>query len=209
VGFVAAATRSVNSTVASLTVPATARAGDQLLLFVTTNAVPTYGAPAGWTLVGQQVHTASSDMLSRLYRRTATSADAGATVQVTLPSTTKVDLTLAAYSGVDPAAPIADWAVRQESASSTSHTAPSLTSVAAGGWVVSFWAEKTSTTTDWVPPASEVPRAETSGSGSGRLETLLVDSGAAVPAGAWSGRTATADSAGRKVLMFTVALRPA
>lgn len=209
VGFVGAATRSVNSTVASLTVPATVRAGDQLLLWVSTNAVRTYAAPAGWSLVGEQVHTASSDLLSRLYRRTATAVDAGSTVRVTLPSTTKVDLTLAAYTGVDPAAPVADWAVRQETGSTTSHTAPSLSSVAPGGWVVSFWVEKTSTTTDWVPPASEVPRTETSGSGSGRLESLLVDSGAPAPAGAWSGRTATADSAGRKVLMFTVALRPA
>ena len=60
-----------------------------------------------------------------------------------------------------------------------------------------------------MPPAGAAARTETSGSGSGRIESLLVDTGGAVPATAWAGSTATADSAGRKVLMFSVSLRPA
>jgi hypothetical protein len=179
-----------------------------LLLFVSTNSVPTYAAPAGWTLVGQQVHTASTDLLTRLYLRVATAADASTVVRLSLPGTIKTDMSLMAYRGVDPAAPIATWASSQESTVRTAHATPGLT-LAAPAWVVSYWAEKTSTTTDWVPPAGEVSRTETSGSGSGRLETLAVDSGGLAPGGAWAPRTATADAAGRKVNMFSVALRPA
>jgi alpha-tubulin suppressor-like RCC1 family protein len=209
VGFRGAATATVNATSAAVAVPATVVGGDQLLLFVTTNSVPTYGAPAGWTLVGQQVHTSSSDMLTRLYRRTAAPGDAGAQVRVTMPTTTKVDLVLVAYSGVDPVDPLAQWAVRQETATTTAHMSPPLSSPAVGGWVVSYWAEKTSTTTDWLPPSGQVSRTETSGSGSGRIESLLVDSGGEVGAGQWSALTATADTAGRKVIAFSVSLRPA
>jgi hypothetical protein len=199
----------VNATAASVAVPASVAADDELLLFVTTNSVPTYSGPAGWTLVGQQVHTSSSDMLTRLYRRTVAPGDAGAQVRVTMPTTTKVDLVLAAYTGVDPADPIAQWAVRQETATTTAHTSPPLSAPAAGGWVVSYWAEKTSTTTDWTPPAGQVTRTETSGSGSGRIESLLVDSGGEVGAVPWPALTATADTAGRKVIAFSVSLRPA
>ena len=126
-----------------------------------------------------------------------------------MPSTVKVDLTLVAYSGTDATAPVAQWAVRQESAIATTHTTPALGSPAAAGWVVSYWAEKSSLTTDWTPPEGRPSRAETSGSGSGRIESLLVDTGGPVGGEPWAGLTATADSAGRKVVMFSVSLRPA
>jgi hypothetical protein len=179
-----------------------------LLLFVSTNSVPTYATPAGWTLVGQQVHTASTDLLTRLYLRVATATDASATVRLSLPGTVKTDMSLTAYRGVDPASPVVSWASAQETTLRTAHTTPPLTLVTPA-WVVSYWAEKSSTTTDWVPPADQVSRTETSGSGSGRLETLAVDSGGPAPSGTWAPRTATADAAGRKVNMFSVALRPA
>lgn len=177
-------------------------------MFVSTNSVPTYGAPAGWTLVGQQVHTASTDLMTRLYVRVATASDASTVVRLSLPGTIKTDISLLAYRGVDPTSPIATWASAQESTVRTAHVTPGLT-LAAPAWVVSYWAEKTSTTTDWFPPAGQASRTETSGSGSGRLETLVVDSGGLAPGGAWAPQTATADSAGRKVNTFSVALRPA
>ena len=113
---------------------------------------------------------------------------------MTMPTTTKVDLALVAYSGVDPVDPVAQWAVRQEPATTTVHTAPDLSSPAAGGWIVTYWAEKTSTTTDWAPPAGAASRAETSGSGSGRIESILVDTGAAVVASPAPSSEATARS---------------
>jgi hypothetical protein len=74
--------------------------------------------------------------------------------------------------------------------------------------VISYWAEKTSSTTDWVGPPGQVQRIETSGSGSCRVESLLVDSGGPVDGAAWPGLDASADSAGRKVITFSVSLRP-
>ncbi len=209
ISFRAATDVTVNATSAAVAVPGSVVSGDALMLFVTTNVVRSYSAPAGWTLVGEQVHTASSDMSTRLYRRVAGAGDAGTAVRVVMPATTKVALAVVAYSGVDAGQPVATWASRQETTTTTVHAAPALAAVPPGSWVVSYWAEKTSSTTDWIIPSGQTARVEASGSGSGRIESLLVDSGRPVSGAAWPGVSATADAAGRKVIAFSVALRPA
>ena len=205
--FRAGASSTANSTTARVQVPASVQQGDQMLLFVSTAAAATYNAPSGWTLVGEQIHTYRSDMQTRLYTRTATATDAGAFATVALPALMKSDVELVAYDGVDAASPIVSWASAQEPATVAAHAAPPLAN-SGGGWIVSYWAEKTSTTTDWVGPADQVTRAESFGSGSGIVATLVTDSGAPVATGVWPGRTAVANSAGRKAIMFSVALRP-
>ena len=207
--FRAAASSTANATSAAVVVPGSVEPGDGLLLFVTTNAVRVSNAPAGWVLVGEQIHTAGTDMVTRLYRRTAQVADAGSTVRVSLGAVTKSDLALVAYSGVDRGDLVSQWAARQETMTNTVHRTPSLAAPPSGAWVVSYWAEKSSTTADWIGPPGQVQRVETSGSGSGRIESLLVDSGGTVDGAAWPGLDARADSAGRKVIAFSVALRPA
>ena len=207
VAFRAAASSANNAVTARVQVPGAVQQGDQLLLFVSTAAVATYNAPSGWTLVGQQVHTYRSDLQTRLYTRTATPSDPGSFTTVSLPSLMKSDLELVAYDGVDAASPIVAWASSQETTTRSTHATPALAG-AGGGWVVSYWAEKTSTTTDWVGPTDQVTRAESFGSGSGTVAALVVDSGATVAEGVWPGRTAVANSSGRKAIMFSVALRP-
>jgi len=74
---------------------------------------------------------------------------------------------------------------------------------------MSYWADKSSATTTWTPPAGQVQRSLSVGTSSGRITSLLVDSGAAVATGAAAGLTATADSASAKATMWTVVLNVA
>lgn len=196
---------SGNVTSAPVKVPSTVHAGDALLLFVTTNtgAAPS-SSPAGWTLVGEKSY---SDMRTQLLTRVATASDIGKTYSVGLPALAKVDLTLLAYTGTDAANPIAGWAAATESMSTTAHTAPSLALSTGSSWVVSFWADKTSSTTGWVVPATLNQRSTQIGSGSGRLTSVSADTAAPVAKGIWPGALATASAASNRATMWTVALK--
>ena len=93
--YVGSASTNGNRTTHSVTTPSGVQAGDTLLLFLTTNSsAPTITAPAGWS----EVRAGSVDGLqARVWSKTATAADAGAGVSVLTSSTTKSDLTVAAY----------------------------------------------------------------------------------------------------------------
>lgn len=208
IAFRAVATASSNTTALSVTVPATVQENDQLLAFVSTNVAVNPLPPAGWTLVADKV-ISSGDLQTRVFAHRGTAGDAGSTVRFALSAMTKVDVTLLAYSGVQAASPIAAVAMGEEIATTTVHVAPSLASVPASAWVVSYWAEKSSTSSDWVGPGDMTQRGESVGTGSGRILSLTADSGAAVTAGAWTGRSATSATAGRKVTTVSLALRPA
>ncbi|MET0525987.1 MAG: PKD domain-containing protein [Nocardioides sp.] len=205
IGF-RAATRSVNnSTSSTVTVPSAVRADDALLLFATVNVSDTaVTPPAGWTQVADFV---TSSQRTLVWRRVATSTDPGSAVTVRLATTTKIVLQLAAYSGTSPTTPIGVVATRSEAVKSASHPSPPVTVSGDGRWVVSYWADKSSTTTDWVPPAGVTTRDETIGSGSGRITALLADSGAPVPSGTWPGLTATTNEPSRAATI-TVVLQP-
>ena len=79
---------------------------------------------------------------------------------------------------------------------------------AEGCWVVSFWSHKDSTTTALSPPAGVTVRAAGTQTGSGRVTTLLADSGAAVPVGQYGGLTATATGASSTATMWSIVLAP-
>ncbi len=205
IGF-RAVTRSVNnSTSSTVTVPSAVRADDALLLFASVNISDTaVTPPAGWTQVADFV---VSSQRTLVWRRIATTTDPGSAVTVRLATTTKIVLQLAAYSGTSPTDPVGIVATRSESVKSASHPSPPVTVSGDGRWVVSYWADKSSTTTDWVPPAGVTARDETIGSGSGRIAALLADSGAPVPSGAWPGLTATTNEPSRAATI-TVVLQP-
>jgi len=118
---------------------------------------------------------------------------------------TKIDLSLSAYSGTS-STPVVAFASAAETVSRATHTTPSINVSTGGSWVVSFWADKSSATTTWTPPAGQVQRALSVGSGSGRITSLEADSGAAFAPGVWAGQTATANSASAKATLWTVVL---
>ncbi len=82
VAFRAGAGKDANTTSATVVVPASVQAGDQLVLVATTNNAATATTPSGWTLRSSAVD--GTEMKSSVWTRTATAALAGSTVRVPL-----------------------------------------------------------------------------------------------------------------------------
>lgn len=205
IGFRAAARSNANTASPALTVPASVRDGDALLLHATVNVTTTtVTPPVGWTEVADFV-TGSARTL--LWQRVATSTDAGSRVVLQMNRYAKVALQLAAYTGTSRTTPVAVVATRGDASNTFNHSTPTVAVAGVGRWVVSFWADKSSTTTDWAPPGGLTARDETIGSGGGHIDALIADSGSAVPAGATPVLTATTDASSRAG-MITVVLQP-
>jgi hypothetical protein len=192
----------------SVVVPASVQAGDQLLLFVSGNTGGVTlngpsGSVGGWTLLGSQ--TIGTQETS-VWAATAAAGDAGATVSFETSGYTKIALQLLAYSGVGTATPVTASAA--DASSTTSHQAPAVAVAEAGSWVVSYWADKSSSTTGWAAAAGLTERDESIGSGGGRTSALVADSGAAVSTGTYAAKTATTNAASR-ASSFSIVLTPA
>ena len=198
--------KSVNATRATVTVPAGVRAGDALLLLVSANRTDsTLGVPAGWT----RLQTATDGtMQSAVWWRLAGATDAGSALTVTATLTTKTDVQLLAYSGTA-ASPIAAFAVATEPGTSASHRTPTVSAGASGGWLVSYWADKTGNATGWTGPAGATRRLQSVGTGGGRITSLSVDSGGPVGAGTAGGLSATSSVSGNMSVMWSIVLAAA
>ena len=176
IAFRGAANSNVNATTATVAVPAAVQAGDGLVLTATVNAdTVTVSDPAGWTRLDSATTTGIQTVL---WTKVATAADASAPVSVTLGGTVKTSLTVAAWSGTSPTSPVAAFAHRVDTTSTASHTSPAATVATPGSWVVSYWADKSSSTTAWTAPAGQTVRNTSIGTLSGRVTSLLTDGGA-------------------------------
>ncbi|MEP7024174.1 MAG: hypothetical protein ABJB47_10310 [Actinomycetota bacterium] len=71
------------------------------------------------------------------------------------------------------------------------HIAPPVAVTAAGSWVVSFWSDKSSSTTGWALRAAVTPRDQVIGIGGGHVDAATADSGAAVATGTYPAQLAT------------------
>ncbi len=185
-------------------VPADTQVGDTLLLFFAANTTtPTYTYPSDWTEVEA---LNGSGFVGRAFTKVATAADLGSTVQITSSGYAKSDMALAAYRGTDPADPIAVSAGALDNVSRAAHTSPTLTAPDGSSWLVTYWADKSSGTTGWTAPAGQTFRTSKSGTSSGHVSGLLVDSAADVSGGT-GGLTATANSVTNRALSFSIVLR--
>jgi PKD repeat protein len=208
VAYVGSSAVNVNASSVRVPVPAGVAPGDSLLLFVSTASNVTPAAPdngTGWSVVGTQ-GMGGTNGLTTVWRRIATAGDAGRTLTVTLSDITKAAATLVAYTGTSTSEPVAAVQTAAESVSRADHTTPAVDVASAGSVVVSYWADRSSATAAWTPPAGETDRGQTAGTGGGHIASLLTDSGTAVPVGPRAGRTATADSASSRATMFSVVL---
>jgi PKD repeat protein len=197
-----ATTTTRNSAAIPLTVPATVQPGDGLVLVLSTNSTVTGTAPAGWTQVGAQV--ASPSVTTQVFQRVAAAGDAGTTLTVTLSGTAKVTLQLLAYSGTSVTGPVASLAGATD-VGGTAHVTPRGTAPEPA-WVLSIWSDKQSVARSWTAPTGVSTRSNVPGTGSGDVATLLVDSGAVVPAGTVGGLTATVPAASNRATMLTIVL---
>jgi PKD repeat protein len=205
--FAAGAMSTGNTTAAKVTIPAGVQPGDALLLFVTTNSLGQTSAPAGAGTWALEHRREAASMATTLYSKVAVAGDAGKELTLT-SALQKIDLQLVAYRGGSASDPVATVASAAD-VTTASHTTPVATVSGGGQLAVSFWADKSSSTTDWTAPAGVTVRAEQLGDGSGRLTTLLAD--AEVPGGAatYGGKTATTDQTSSRGVMYTVLLAPA
>ena len=140
-------------------------------------------------------------MRARAWTRTATSADGTGTIPFTLSAISKADLTVAAYRGVDVGFTAAGFAV----SAGASHTTPTL-STTPPAWVISYWADKSSDGTTLTPPAGQILRTSSTGTGGGRITAALTDAGTAIPAGIVGGLTAIGTPNSSRAATFTTTL---
>jgi PKD repeat protein len=210
IGFVGASTANGNWSTHRVTVPAGVGAGDALLLMVTTATTVTVDQPAGvtdWEQISS-IPMGGTNGTTTVWRKVAAAGDAGRTVTVTLSAVAKTGVTLLAYTGTSATNPVAQIAGVAETVSRTGHTTPGVTVSGAGSIVLSYWADRSSTTTAWTSPAGEARRAETFGAGGGHVSVLVTDSNGPVPTGSRAGVTATADAASARATMVSIVLAP-
>jgi PKD repeat protein len=208
VGFVGESHTAGSTTSWSVTVPSSVAGGDGLLLVASFNSTAAgVTPPSGWSLVGSKT---SGSLITYVYQRVATTGDAGTTVKFTASTTTKADVSLMAYRGTSAAGPVSAWAAAPGGISSSTHTTPTITVPDNGSWVVSLWADKSSSTSTnlLMPPAGQTNRHQTCGTGSGHVCALGTDGGGSVAAGTVAGGlTASADWSSASDTMWTVVLR--
>jgi hypothetical protein len=196
---------TVTSTVRtpSVRVPTTAKAGDQLLLMVTTNRAGTLTTPSGWTSRGTV--SDGTAVRSWTFSRTAATGTPGSNVSLRLDAAGKTTATVLAYSGAGAPAAVRSAA---ETGNTRLHNAPSAQVSAAGSIVVCYWADKVPTAHGWTVPTGFTSRSATSGSGTGMITSTSGDT-AAQPAGTWPGAAADAGTASANAIAWTVVLPPA
>jgi hypothetical protein len=179
--------------------------GDTLLLFEShASTSVTAATPDGWTKVGG---TSTSNLTTSVYERAASATDSGTQAGVTLSGAAKEQVTVAAYHNVSASSPI-EVAQSSTATNTSSHTAPALSGLTAGTFVVSFWADKSTTTTTWTPPAGVNKESATYGSGGGATSALVADSGSAV-VGTYPAQLATTNATSGSAAQWSIALASA
>ncbi|WP_458040309.1 MULTISPECIES: PKD domain-containing protein [Bacteria] len=182
-------------------VPDEVQAGDLLLMFVSANQAGSVPAPAGWVLEEQ---TVSGPLAVSLFTRVADGSEAGSQVAVAVPSGVRSDVTLVAYRGVlDGGIEALESAV---SANTATHTSPQVTSAGAERVAVTFWADRSSSTTGWTAPGGVDVVSTQIGTGGGRVTTLVTSQ--TVGAGPYGGLVATTDAASARGVSMTLLLAP-
>lgn len=203
--YVASAAAARNSAAPWITIPAAVQPGDRLVLFVSLNAAGQQVSPpsGGWSLEGDRT---SRTMRTLLWSKVATTGDPGSRVTVTLSGSAKATVQVAAYRGTG------DGSLVVGSAADTTTSATRRTPVVAApadAWVLSYWASKSAATTSWTPPGAVTARGSAANTGSGRIASLLGDTGGPVAGGSYGDLVATSDATSTAATTWTVALPPA
>jgi PKD repeat protein len=155
--------------------------------------------------VGSAVSAASNNNPTfTVWTKVAQAGDPGTLVHTPLSGTAKYTLTVAAYGGVDPALGLS-FAWSSDTTNHAARATPDVTAPA-GSWVVSYWADKSATTTAWTPDASVTTRATGCTLDGGRICSAWADSAAPVPAGTYGHITATTNVASDKATMWSIVL---
>jgi PKD repeat protein len=206
IAFVGQSETNGNATTETVNVPAGTATGNAMLLLAASNAAVPMTAPAGWT----QVDTiAGSISTTTVWSKVATSGDLGGSVAVGFGGVVHGTVQLLTYSGTDPVTPVVASGKLATTKSSSSETTPVVTAPGNGDFAISYWTAKSSAVTAWTAPASQTVRSADNGSGSGRINSLVTDTGGPVSAGQAGGVTATTDQPASASTAWTIILAPA
>lgn len=135
--------------------------------------------------------------------KTATGSDAGSVVTATVATSGTISAQLADYT----AGPAPFVTAGGSDSNRTSHVTPKVQVNVDGSWVVSFWSDKSSSTTGWALPATVTGRDQVIGIGGGHISAALADSGAPVATGTYPAQSAiSATVASGKGAMISLVL---
>ena len=196
------ATNNATTTTLAVTRPATVVTGDLLLASIAIRGTSTITAPAGWTLIRNDVN--ANNLRHATWWRFATASDPTAWTW-TFSAGRLAAGAIHAYGGVAATNPI-DASSGSANASSTSLTATGVTTTTANDLLVAFYSMTTDATI--TPPAGMTERGEQPGSAPGRTTVLEGSDAALGAAGPTGARVATASRAQTSVGQL-IALRPA
>jgi PKD repeat protein len=205
ISFVGESDVNSNASAWSVKVPAGVVSGDGLVLMTSGNTTATYSAPSGpgWSLVGTK---SASSLITNVWQKVATSTDAGSTVIVTGSTVVKANVVLLAYHGTSVSAPVGAYAVAGAPSTSAVHVTPTKVVPADGAWVVSIWSDKSSLTTSIAGPGGQNQRYFGCSASSGRVCSLVDDSGPVLGGTTAGGLTATMDAVSPADTMWTLVL---
>lgn len=206
VSFVGATSNGGARTSHIVRVPATAQAGDALVLYITANATTGTISDAlpGWTLLQSRN---GNGVRGRLWTKTAVAADVNANVTVTTSDTLKSVIGVGVYRSTGNAT-VSASAVSGSDVSASSHTTPSVAVADANSWLGSIWTEKSSVELTWTLPADTTSRTTAASIGTGKTSAVLGDSAGAVATGTAAGRTATTSAATSRSVLFSFVVNP-
>ena len=203
IAFRASASAVGNQSSYTVRVPNSVRSSDVMLLVVSANTRVAIGTPSGWSVLETKT---DGSIKTKVMYRVARNSDSGDDVTVKLGKRQKATVTLVAYDGVSTSNPFLDYRVVAESGNTRTHRAPAVSTTRDDAVIVRYWADRTSSTSDWTNPNGQTRRVELVGSGGGRVTSMLTDSAANTPAGvAWV--DASANAASDKATMWTIVLR--
>ncbi|ADB29250.1 PKD domain containing protein [Kribbella flavida DSM 17836] len=206
ISAVGAASTAGNRSSHTVRVPAGVRVQDRLLLFLVTNSTTgtVTDAVPGWTLIQTRD---GNGVRGRAWTKTATASDAGSDVTVSGSELSKSVLSVAAYRSTGVAA-VSASAVRGVDTSASSHATPAVPVAKGNSWLVNVWGEKSSVVQSWTLPGTATSRTTAASTGTGKVSAVVADSGAGIPIGTATARTATTSSAASRSVMFSVVLDP-
>ncbi|WP_313477351.1 PKD domain-containing protein [Microbacterium sp.] len=190
---------------AAVSVPDGVQAGDLLVLFVTVNDATEGTGPAGageWTLKKRVV---SGPLAVSTFTKVADGSEVGQSVTMTWPSSTfRTDLTMVAYRGVGEGG--VEVLESATAANVSSHRTPAVTVQGEKRVALSFWADRSSSTTGWTAPAGIEVVSTQAGTGGGRVSSLLTAE--TVDGGTYGPLVATTDATSARDVTMTLLLAP-
>lgn len=171
IAFRAASQTSITSGVthASIAAPAGVQPGDVMIAWLALGyQVTGFSFGSGWTPFSWSPAADGTAWQAFGYYKVATSADAGASYTASWTGSAKGTFTIADYSGVDSAAPLAGTAALIDTNSSNALSTPVLASSAATSWAVALYAIRSTTSANsnnsWTPDPALTQRVNANNS---------------------------------------------